>query len=95
VAPFYAGNLARDHPPASIRSPDSTKRPTVVEIRSIGKKLTTISLRKLREDVFKLQLSLLQQMVEGGVDPHRIAVVADCARVISTVEMLQSGARER
>jgi hypothetical protein len=82
-------------PSSSVRSPDSSKRPTVVEIRTIGRKLTTISLRKLREDVFKLQLSLLQQMIEGGVDPHRIAAIAHCAQVISTVEMLQSGARER
>jgi hypothetical protein len=34
-------------------------------------------------------------MVEAGVDPHRIAAIAHCAQVISTVEMLQSGARER
>jgi hypothetical protein len=81
--------------PSPARSPDSAKRPTVVEIRTIGLKLTMLSLRTLREDVFKLQLSLLQQMVEGGVDPQRIAAIAHCATVISTVETLQSGARER
>jgi hypothetical protein len=42
-----------------------------------------------------LQLSLLQQMVEGGVDPQRIAAIAHCATVISTVEILQTGARQR
>jgi hypothetical protein len=49
----------------------------------------------LREDVFELQLSLLQQLVEGGVDPKRIAAIAHCAQVISTVETLQGTARER
>jgi hypothetical protein len=41
-------------PSSPAPSPDSTKRPTVVEIRTIDKKLTTISLQKLREDVFRL-----------------------------------------
>jgi hypothetical protein len=82
-------------PSFSVRSPDSTKRPTVVEIRATRAKLTMLSLQKLREDVFRLQLSLLQQMVEGGVDPKRIEAIAHCAQVISTVETLQGATRER
>jgi hypothetical protein len=38
---------------------------------------------------------LLQQTVEGAVDPQRSAAIAHCATVISTVETLQNGARER
>jgi hypothetical protein len=87
--------MSSPNPAALPRSPDSTKRPTVVEIRSIGKKLTTISLRRLREDIFKLELSLLSQMVEGGVDAHRLAAVSHCTAAISAIEVLQSGARER
>ena len=87
-------SLARDQPLlSSIRSPDRSKSETPVVIRATRATLTTLGLRKLRGDVFRLQLSLLQQMVENGVDPHR----GDCtlAQVISTVESLQGMDRER
>jgi hypothetical protein len=76
---------------ASPRSTDSSKSPTVIAIRATRAKLTTITLRRLREQLFRLELSLLEQMVESGVNLELVAVAANTAKVLETIERLEAG----
>jgi hypothetical protein len=77
------------------RAPDSSKSETANGIRATRAKLTGYALRRLREELFKRQLLLLQDMVRDGVDSARVMAVSHCARALEVVETLQLGARER
>jgi hypothetical protein len=52
-------------------------------------------LRRLREGLFRLELRLIEDMIEGGVDVLRVRSISDCARCIEVVDQLQGGLRER
>ena len=77
------------------RAPDPTKSETVIAIRAAVAKLSPLTLRRLREGLFKLELQLVSDMIEGGVDVVRVRAVSDCARCIEVVDQLQGGMRER
>jgi hypothetical protein len=72
-----------------------SKRPTVVAIREIRARLGQHRLSRLREDLFRLQLSFLEQMVEQGVDAAFVAGVANTAQAIAVVDQLKLSTRER
>jgi hypothetical protein len=76
---------------ARTRSPDSSKSPTVTAIRATRARLTPITLRRLREQLFKLELELLEQMIERGVDLTLVAVVANTTKVLEAIERLEAG----
>jgi hypothetical protein len=80
-------------PSPAARAPDPSKSPTVIAIRETRAKLTTITLRRLREQLFRLELSLLEQMVESGVNLELVAVTANTAKVLETIERLETGPR--
>jgi hypothetical protein len=75
--------------------PDVNKGPTANAIRATRARLTPITLRWLREDLFRLELSLLEQKVENGVDLTVVAVLANTSKVLETIDQLQTGTRER
>jgi hypothetical protein len=52
-------------------------------------------LRRLLEEVFKLELTLIEGMITGGINIARVAAVAHCARALEVLEVLQVGAGER
>jgi hypothetical protein len=62
---------------------------------SSPKLLTQQSLQSLRADLFRRQLDALRRLVDGGIDPGGVALVADIARAITAIEQLQLPARER
>jgi hypothetical protein len=74
---------------------DPTKSPTVVAIREACARLTAGSLRRLKESLFKLQLSLIEDMIVGGINVSKVAAVSHCARAIEAVDVLQVTGRER
>jgi hypothetical protein len=74
---------------------DPTKSPTVVAIHEAGARLTAGSLRRLREGLFRLDLQLVTDMSQGGIDGPRVTVLSHCARAFEAVETLQAGTRER
>ena len=64
-------------------------------IRASRAKLTALSLRRLREGLFKLELELLQDMVTGGINIARVTALSHCAHAIEVVDVLKVTARER
>jgi hypothetical protein len=74
---------------------DRTKSDTVVAIRASVAKLSPLTLRRLREGLFRLELQLVGEMIAGGVDVPRVTALSHCARAIEVVDLLQSGVRER
>lgn len=82
-------------PTPAARAPDPTKSETVVAIRASVAKLTPLTLRRLKENLFALELQLVTDMVEGGVDLLRVQGLSHCARCIEVVDQLQNGVRER
>lgn len=81
-------------PPPAARV-DRTKSPTVVEIRASVARLSPISLRRLREGLFRLELQLIEDMIVSGIDIPKVTAIAHCARAIEAVDQLQGGLRER
>jgi hypothetical protein len=66
---------------------------TATEIREIRAKLTPQSLRRLKEHLFKLQLSLITNMIAGDINTAKISTISDCARVIEVLDVLQVSTR--
>jgi hypothetical protein len=64
-------------------------------IRASRAKLTMLSLRRLREELFRLQLQSIQDMIVGGVNVSKIAELSHCATAIAAIDMLQGTAHER
>jgi hypothetical protein len=62
---------------------------------SRAKLLTQNDLRTLHEDLFRLELATLRQLIDHGIDPGRIALVANISRTIEAVEQLRLPTRER
>jgi hypothetical protein len=77
------------------RPPDINKSATANAIRETRARLTVTALRRLREGLFKLELSLIEDMIASGIDISKVTSVSHCARVLEVVEMLQVTARER
>jgi hypothetical protein len=77
------------------RAPDPTKSPVVVEIRAAVARLSPSVLRRLREDLFRLQLRLIGDMVEGGVDIPKVTAISHICRTIEAVDLIGAGAHER
>jgi hypothetical protein len=77
------------------RAPDSSKSQVVVEIRDRVAKLSPLSLRRLKENLFALQLKLVDDMITDGVDVLRVQALSHCSRAIEVVDSLSAGARER
>lgn len=75
-------------PSPAVRA-DHTKGDTVQAIRAAVTRLSPISLRRLREGLFKLQLQLLEDMVVSGIDVPKVQAVSHCARAIEVVDQLQ------
>jgi hypothetical protein len=82
-------------PSTAVRSPDPSKSETVVAIRQARTRLTALSLRRLKEGVFRLELQLIEAMVTDGVDLAKVQTVASAARCIEVLDVLQVTARER
>ena len=74
---------------------DQSKSETAIAIRASVARLSPISLRRLKENLFRLELSLVEDMITGGVDPMRCQAISHCARTIEVVEQLQGGLRAR
>ena len=72
-------------PSPAVRA-DHTKGDTVQAIRAAVTRLSPISLRRLREGLFKLQLQLLEDMVVSGIDVPKVQAVSHCARAIEVVD---------
>lgn len=64
-------------------------------IRASRAKLTMLSLRRLREELFRLQLQSIQDMIVGGVEVSKIAELSHCATAIAAIDTLQRTAHER
>jgi hypothetical protein len=62
---------------------------------SSPKLLAQSDLRTLREDLFRLELATLRQLINHGIDPGHVALVADISRTIQAIEQLQLPTRER
>lgn len=75
--------------------PDTSKSETVAAIRASVAKLTPLSLRRLKENLFALELKLVGDMIEGGVDILRVQALSHCSRAIEVIDQLQNGVRER
>ena len=74
---------------------DPTKSETVLEIRDRVARLSPVSLRRVREDLFRLELRLVGDMIESGVDIPRATAISHVCRTIDAIDQLQAGARER
>ena len=55
---------------------DHSKSPVVTEIRATVARLSPLLLPRLKENLFRLELSLIQEMISGGVDPLRCQAVS-------------------
>jgi hypothetical protein len=64
-------------------------------IRPSRVKLTMLSLRRLREELFPLQLQSIQDMIVDGVDVSKIVELSHCATAIAAIDTLQCTAHER
>jgi hypothetical protein len=69
------------------RAPDSSKGPVPTAIRASRAKLTALSLRRLREGLFKFELELLHDMVAGGINIARVTALSHCAHAIEVVDV--------
>jgi hypothetical protein len=87
--------MAQTFDRASPRAPDPSKSETAVAIRSTRAALTGTPLRRLRERLFELELSLITDMVRSGIDVPRIMALSHTVRALEVVETLQTTARER
>ena len=74
---------------------DHSKSNAVLETRAIAARISPISARRLRENLQHLQLSLIEQMIEGGVDIPRVTALSHCCNAIAAVEMLSGDLRSR
>ena len=63
--------------------------------RASRAKLTMLSLRRLREELFRLQLQSIQDMIVGGVDVSKLAEPSHCATATAAIDTLQGTAPER
>jgi hypothetical protein len=86
---------ARTHDRAPSRPPDASQSPTVKALREARLRLTSVSLRRLRERLFKLQLELLEELAAGDISIPKVTAVSHCARTLEVVERLQVTARSR
>jgi len=59
------------------------------------KLLTQSDLRTFREDLFRLELKTLRQLIDHGINPGHIALVANISRTIKAIEQLQLPTRGR
>jgi hypothetical protein len=62
---------------------------------SRAKLLTQQNLQDLRAQLFPIKLGVLRRLIDNGVDPGQVALVADIARTIRAIEQLQLPARDR
>jgi hypothetical protein len=74
---------------------DSSKGPVPTAIRASRAKLTALSLRRLREGLFHLELQLIHDMVTGGINLARVTALSHCAHAIEVVDVLKLTNRER
>jgi hypothetical protein len=58
-------------------------------------KLTILSLRRLREELFQHQLASIQNMVDSGVDDDKIAALSHCTAAIAAIDTLQGVPHKR
>jgi hypothetical protein len=56
---------------------------------------TQSDLRTLREDLFRLELATLRQLIDHGINPGQVALVADISRTIKAIHQLLSPTRKR
>jgi hypothetical protein len=62
---------------------------------SSPKLFTQADLRTLRENLFRLELATLRQLIDQGINTGHVALLADTARAIEAVEQLQTHERQR
>lgn len=74
---------------------DLTKSDTVQQIRATAARISPLSLRRLREGLFKLQLQMIEDMITGGVDPMRAVALSHVHNAIAAVEQLGGDLRTR
>jgi hypothetical protein len=58
-------------------------------------KLTALGLRRLKEHLFMLQSSVIEDMIRGGINISKVTVVSHVAKAIEAVDVLEVGTRER
>jgi hypothetical protein len=78
-----------------VTAADPSKSETVVAIRGSVARLSPITLRRLKEGLFRLELQLVDDMIVGGVDVARVTALSHCCNAIAAVDQLQSGVRKR
>jgi hypothetical protein len=64
-------------------------------IRAAVAKLSPLSLRRLREGLFKLQLQLIEDMITTSIDVPKVTAITHVCRTIDAVDMLSSDLRAR
>ena len=74
---------------------DRTKSETVTQIRATVARLSPLSLRRLKENLFALELQLVNDMIIDGVDVLRVQALSHCCDAIAAVDQLQGGLRAR
>jgi hypothetical protein len=60
-----------------------------------AKPVTQEGLRTLREELFRLQLDTLKTLIDHGIDPGLVALVADISRTLEVVQQLRAPPRDR
>jgi hypothetical protein len=59
-----------------VTAADHSKSETVVAIRQSVARLSPLTLRRLREGLFRLELQLVDDMIVGGVDVARVTALS-------------------
>jgi hypothetical protein len=67
----------------------------VQQIRAATARISPLSLRRLREGLFKLELQIIEDMITGGIDPVRVTALSHYCNAIAAVEMLSGDLRTR
>ena len=57
--------------------------------------VTQEGLRTLREELFRLQLQTLRHLIDHGIDPAMVGLVADISRTLDVVQQLRQPTRNR
>jgi hypothetical protein len=80
--------------PAAVRV-DHSKSNVVQETRAMAARISPTTARRLRGKLLQLQFSLIQGMVENGVDVPTVTALSHCFNAINAVELLTGDLRAR
>lgn len=81
--------------PSPAAGVDLTKSDTVIAIRASVARLSPLSLRRLGEGLFRLELQLIEDMIVAGIDVPEVTAISHVCRTIEAVDQLRGGLRGR